>query len=273
MDKFYVKYADAMDLLMSEQPLPPTKIFDDFSVIGGIGTVMFVLETSEGLVLFDSLLPVRPFENIFLDGMKALKYDPSDVIALFVTHGHFDHTGLSDFLCDHYSIPFYMSSVDNAFSLKDNPARGFEPLHNVPTFVDEDCVICYGKKKIQIVQTPGHTPGGLSFVIPVTDDGRKLNLALWGGTSMPKEPDLKLKYRESLLHFKQFTDCYEVEAEVCAHPFMDNTHERIAMQRNRIYGMPNPFAMGRKAYLRYSDMLMEMAEENINAMRVDHQES
>ena len=263
MDKFYVKYADAMDLLTSTIPLPPTKIFDDFAIIGGIGTAMFVLETSEGLVLFDSLLPGEPFEKIYKESMKALNYDPSNVIALYVSHGHFDHTGLSDFLCDQYNIPFYMSSTDYYFSLEDNPARGIKPLHNIPIFIDDDCTVNYGEKVIQIVQTPGHTPGGLSFIIPVKDDGIEINIALWGGTSLPKDMDLKLKYKDSLIHFKHFTDQYQVEAEICAHPFMDNTLERIEMQRNRIYGMPNPFAMGRKSYLRYADMLMEMTEESI----------
>ena len=57
MDKFYIKYANAMDLLMSDTPMNPTKIFDNLAALGGIGTIMYVLEVGEDLYLFDALLP------------------------------------------------------------------------------------------------------------------------------------------------------------------------------------------------------------------------
>ena len=261
MEKFYVKYADAMDLLTSTKPLPPTKLFDDFAILGGEGTAMFVLETERGLVLLDAILPGDAFIDIFETGMRELGYAPEDVTALLVTHGHFDHMGIADYLVDTYGIRFYMSETDYHFGLKDNPERGYEPLHSVPVFLNDDCVMNFGDKNIQVVQTPGHTPGGLSFVIPVRDEGREKWIALWGGTSLPKETRWKRAYKESLSHFKMYTDACLVEGEICAHPFMDNTHEKIALQRNRIYGVPNPFLMGREGYLRYAGMLMEMTDE------------
>lgn len=139
-------------------------------------------------------------------------------------------------------------------------------LKTVPQFIDEDCTIDLGGEKLQIVYTPGHTPGGLSFILPVYDDGRKMHAALWGGTSLPADNKLKLAYRESLDRFKVYTDALEVDAELCGHPFMDTGLERMAVLNNRVLGVPNPFAIGREAYLRYAQMLFDMADAAIAKM-------
>lgn len=269
MDKFYVKYANAMDLLLSETPIKPTKIFDNLGAIGGIGTIMYVLEVGEDLYLFDALIPGAPFEKIFEDGMKALGYDPHRVKALYVSHGHYDHYGIADYLVEKYHIPVYMSQVDYKFSRERYTSNGKPDklLRSVPQFIDEDCVVDISGEKLQIVYTPGHTPGGLSFILPVYDDGRPMHAALWGGTSLPADDQLKLAYRESLDRFKVYTDAYEVDAELCGHPFMDTGLERMAVLHNRVLGVPNPFAIGRAAYLGYAQMLFDMADAAIEKLK------
>lgn len=270
MEKFYEKYADAMDLLMSETPLKPTKLFDNLGCIGGIGTAMFVLECGDELYLFDALIPGKPFEEIFENGMKELGYDPRRVKALYVSHGHFDHYGIADYLVEQYGIQVYMSRTDYDFSFRycSDVARPDWEMKHQPQFIDEDCVADLGGERIQIVYTPGHTPGGLSFLLPVYDEGRKLYAALWGGTSLPKDDGLKLAYRRSLEHFKTYTDAYEAAAELCAHPFMDTGLERMEVLRSRVLGVPNPFAIGREAYLGYAQMLFDMADAAIEKMTV-----
>ncbi len=265
MEKFYVKYAKAMDLLMSDTPMKPTKIFDNLGALGGIGTIMYVLEVGEDLYLFDALIPGAPFEKIFEDGMQALGYDPRKVKALFVSHGHFDHFGIADYLAEKYGIPVFMSKTDYDFSFGDCEMRGYThwQLKVVPQFIDEDRAIDLGGETVQIVFTPGHTPGGLSFILPVYDDGRKLYAALWGGTSLPADYGLKQAYRRSLDVFKSYADACEVSAELCGHPFMDAGVERMAVLHSRVLGVPNPFAIGREAYLRYEKMLFDMADDGL----------
>jgi len=265
MEKFYVKYANARDLLMSDTPMQPTKIFDNLGALGGIGTIMYVLEAGEDLYLFDALIPGKAFEEIFENGMKTLGYDPHRVKALFISHGHFDHYGIADYLMDTYGIPAYISQTDYEFSAVDCDGRGRPDwkLKLTPKFINEDCVIDLGGEKLQAVYTPGHTPGGLSFILPVYDDGRPMHAALWGGTSMPADAGRKIAYRRSLDHFKTYTDAYEADAELCTHPFMDTALERMAVLNNRMLGVPNPFAIGREAYLRYAQMLFDMADEAI----------
>src|SRR5579863_3801364 len=41
----------------SDPPIEPTKIFDNVYVIGDQGTVAYIIQTSEGLLMIDSLSP------------------------------------------------------------------------------------------------------------------------------------------------------------------------------------------------------------------------
>jgi metallo-beta-lactamase class B len=42
-----------------------------------------------------------------------------------------------------------------------------------------------GDASVQIVTTPGHTPGTLSFLFEVKDNGKPLRVAYVGGTAIP----------------------------------------------------------------------------------------
>lgn len=55
--------------------ITPTKIFDNVYVIGNAGTVVYVLETSEALVMFDSMTAAQ-METQLLPGFQTLGLDP-----------------------------------------------------------------------------------------------------------------------------------------------------------------------------------------------------
>ena len=241
--KFYIQYANAMDLLTTRVPFAPIRLFDRLICYGTAGTCAYMLETEDGLVLIDALLPGAPFEEMFEAALHAFGYSPRDVRMLLISHGHFDHFGIADFLWEKYEIPSHMSDADNR-----------------PRPLNEDTVLTVGGVPITVVSTPGHTPGGLSFLFPVEDEGRPHVAALWGGTSLPRSPEARQSYRTSLARFKEYADRMGADVELCAHPFMDTGAERMQVLRRRVDGIPNPFVMGRENYLRYEAMLMEMAE-------------
>src|SRR5690349_14034118 len=76
----------------NDPPITPTKIFDNVYVIGNEGTVVYIVQTSDGLVMFDSL-GGNQVESQLLPGFKALGLDPAQVKAIVVAHGHADHFG------------------------------------------------------------------------------------------------------------------------------------------------------------------------------------
>lgn len=95
-----------------------------------------------------------------------LKKTPSRIIA---THGHFDHVLAVTELKLAYNIPFLMHK-DDEFLLKrlQSTAKHFlglevAPPPSVDKYLKKDDVIKIEKSIFKIIETPGHTPGGISL--------------------------------------------------------------------------------------------------------------
>ena len=97
----------------------------------------------------------------------------------------------------------------------------------------------------------------MSLIIPITDEGRFHNIALWGGITLVPEAD-KQAYLESVDKFERICDKYHVDGEITNHPVTDNTLERLDVVRNIVNGVPNPFIIGEEAYHRYEDKFRQM---------------
>ncbi len=90
---------------------------------------------------------------------------------ILATHGHFDHVmgGLDLKLI--YKIPFGCSSKDQfLLQRQQETARYFLKREiEVPDFkkidldLDRISAISFGKGELEVIKTPGHTPGGVSF--------------------------------------------------------------------------------------------------------------
>ena len=76
--------------------------------------------------------------------------------AIVITHGHWDHVGANKLLKEKYNLPIMMNEED-VFGLKmtDSPA----PDKNLK----EDDEIKAGGLVFKVMQTPGHSPGGISL--------------------------------------------------------------------------------------------------------------
>src|SRR5690242_10243722 len=62
----------------TDPAIEPTRLFDNLSVVGSVGTAIYILETSEGLILIDAGYPDQ-IESVLLPGLKALRLDPAKV--------------------------------------------------------------------------------------------------------------------------------------------------------------------------------------------------
>ena len=87
-------------------------------------------------------------------------------VAVLATHGHFDHIGSAGEFCGD-DLPLYMHEADRP-ALTDPPAwgAGFETppvsVKDVRTLVDGD-VLEFAGFRIEVLHTPGHTPGSVCF--------------------------------------------------------------------------------------------------------------
>lgn len=87
-----------------------------------------------------------------------------------LTHGHFDHVFGAQFLCDRYGLHPRVSTLDaRTYSMQTEQLQLF--LHrslpiSTPApgecFADGD-VLTFGTHRLQVIATPGHTPGGVCF--------------------------------------------------------------------------------------------------------------
>jgi len=94
------------------------------------------------------------------------------LIAILGTHAHYDHMGEVSRLKDHFSVPFYLHSKDKKLLRRANLyCKMFEGNHPIPiptvdVYFDElERVIFFGSFSIEVICTPGHTPGSVSFHI------------------------------------------------------------------------------------------------------------
>lgn len=85
------------------------------------------------------------------------------------THGHIDHIGANRDIKDKYDIPLYIHSADSQMlnsvlqsemglflGAKDSPP----PDH----FLEDGEKIEIGKSSLEVIYTPGHSPGSVSFL-------------------------------------------------------------------------------------------------------------
>ena len=145
------------------------------------------LELTQG-TLSVRMIPVGPLQtNCYLvsdaDG-TALLVDPGGdgdvllelirardlrLVALLLTHGHFDHTGAVRMLKDATKAPVVASTRERP--LLDGSAnlpvwlRAPGPPIEIDIPVREGVPLSFGGIEVRVIETPGHTPGSVSYLI------------------------------------------------------------------------------------------------------------
>ena len=87
------------------------------------------------------------------------------------THGHFDHTLGVEHLKQRYGIPFALSSkdcflVDNAATSGSVFGVRIGAMPSTDIDLEQQQEIRFGQTRLQILRTPGHTPGHVAFYEP-----------------------------------------------------------------------------------------------------------
>ena len=207
------------------RPMPAAgaKFLDNAWYFGTDHTGAIVVQTDDGLILYDALTTVEDAETQLIAPMLAAGLDPADIKYIFMGHGHGDHMGGANLIRERYApdVKFVMGQPDAAGVAARRaqvlngsaPTRpGEEPrqlteeeqasmLQVLPDPVDIQIPAAsdtpWGAQRIQMGNTeimailqPGHTVGQMSIIVPVTYKGQQHKMLLWSGNDSPQNAAL-----------------------------------------------------------------------------------
>lgn len=96
--------------------------------------------------------------------IKAIKDMDAKVKYILLTHGHADHTGAAVQLKKEFNAPIYINEQD--YKLIDNGEFMYGDIaKNVDKYINEEDTFNLGSIEIKPILTPGHTPGGVCFLV------------------------------------------------------------------------------------------------------------
>ena len=123
---------------------------------------------------------------------EALQKRDLRVTAIVATHAHFDHLVAAESLRELTGAPFYMHDADRPLlDWYEESARMFlgveiGPPPTIDTAADEGDRLTAGGVGLDVVHTPGHSPGSISLVAPgVVFSGDALFAGSIGRSDLP----------------------------------------------------------------------------------------
>ena len=160
---------------------PPFKVFDNLYWLGTRQHSSWALQTSAGIIIIDTNFAWATGPEI-IEGITTLGLNPSDIKYVVISHAHGDHDQGAAELQKRYGAQVVMGVPDwDATLQRPATAPGGVPKRDLAVG-PEGRKLTLGDTTVEIVATPGHTPGTLSYVFPVKDRGRTLMVAYSGGT-------------------------------------------------------------------------------------------
>ena len=233
----------------------PAKVADNLYFLGTRIHSAWALAGSEGIVILEALFDYAAPDEI-AGGMKKLGLDSNKVKYVVISHAHGDHDGGAKFLQETMrSAHLVYGGPDwDAVDRSTNRAGG-KPKHD--TVGADGMKVSVGDASVQIVTTPGHTPGTLSFLIEVKDNGKPLRIAYVGGTAIPFNGTAAYYdgYIASVKKMAKAAADFGATALLSNHTEFDNAFYKAHTAANRKPGAANPFDVGKAAVGRYFTMV------------------
>jgi metallo-beta-lactamase class B len=238
----------------------PYKVFDDLYFIGTKVHSAWALTTTAGIIVIDTLFDYA-IEPEIIEGIRKLGLDPGDIEYVLISHAHGDHDQGAAVLQERYSAKIVMGAADwDATLQRPAAAAGGVPTRDIAVG-PEGLKIALGATTVDVIATPGHTQGTLSYLFPVHDGGRTLRVAYSGGTAFnfPRRADNFAIYRDSAK--KMAAAAAGATVLMTNHTEFDGAYDRARIaQLPRASGEKHPYESDAATVQRYFEMTGYCAE-------------
>ncbi len=129
--------------------------------VGVFQTNCYLVYNDKEMLVID---PGASFKKI--DGAIS-KHENIKVVAILLTHGHFDHIGAVDKLKEKYDCPIFASKGDEKMlrNIDYNNLAGFAAKVESDINWIENDKLTIGSIEVEVLFTPGHSAGSVMYII------------------------------------------------------------------------------------------------------------
>src|SRR5690349_19832 len=235
----------------------PVKVFDNFYFVGMTEFSAWAVTTSEGIIVIDPLFDYSVDDEI-VGGLRKLGLDPANIKYVLVSHGHLDHVGGAKLLQERFGARVLLSAADWDMLERDNPP--YKPRRDLE--ITDGMKLTLGDTTLTMYDTPGHTNGTVSTLIPLRDGAARHIGALWGGTLFNFGPDAARfrAYAESAAKFRDIATAAGADVVLSNHTDYDGTKQKLPALAQRAAGAPHPYVVGNDSLRRYLTVANECAQ-------------
>ena len=246
----------------------PVKVFDNLYFVGQTEYSAWAVTTSAGIIVIDPLFDYSVADEV-AGGLETLGLNPADIKYVVISHGHSDHAGGASFLQDRYKARVVVSAED--WDLMDRTGGSWrKPRRDI--VAKDGHQVTLGDTTLTLHQTPGHTLGTFSTIIPVRDGAARHTVAYWGGTAfnwLANRAGYITKDRPDAFWFDQYIGsarkfrriAAEAGADVLLsnHTAFDGSKTKLPAMARRRPGDPHPYVIGAPGVARYVTVAEECA--------------
>jgi metallo-beta-lactamase class B len=243
--------------------IEPVRLFDNMYFIGMSSQNAWAITTSDGIILLDTLNSTEEARDIIVPSLKKAGLDPAQIKYIIVGHGHpgqSDHTGGALYLQKTYGAKVVMNPIDAKLVL---PAqRPDRPLATPDIDAHHGQKITLGDTTLTLMHIPGHTPGTMGVIVPVTLRGRPHSVMVLAASQMPNLESLRAFERA----FNDFAKPARVEAVLNMHANgLQEDLVLLEVVRKNPNG-PHPYLYGPERFSRWMDIMLECGRGRLAAM-------
>lgn len=227
-------------------PFEPFQLIDNIYYVGTDGIAVYVIKTSQGLILMDTALPQST--GMIKDNIARLGLKVADIKIILNSHAHFDHTGGFAEIKTETGAQLVAGERDKPLletgtypGDEKNEALAF-PAVKVDRTVTEGDKVTLGDTTLTARATPGHSPGCTSWQMTAKDAGQDREVLFFcSGTvalnrlvGQPTHPGIVDDYRGTYAKVKAMT----IHVLLGPHPEVYGMQAKRAAMKD---GAPNPF--------------------------------